>query len=589
MDILGLTTMTESSAVLLRDGQVVAAVEQERFTRRKHDGGIPYESIQFVLDAGNTSLADIDAVSVYWDPYKLRHRFQYLLKLMVSHPSDFLRKMNRATTVWRGGHSEGQDAGWTGMFGIGSKLAKHFGVKPQRVEYVDHHLAHMASCYFASPFDEAAILIMDGAGEAACTTTGVGRGDTIKVLHEHLLPHSLGHFYSSITGFLGFRMLDGEYKLMGLSPYGDPSGANWIRQNYLVTPHPGTYRVRTEALDYHRALAGDFSGTFQHHFGDPRPQSDTAEFNDRHRHIAASAQSAFEDVVLDLAIDLRKKTGMRNLTIAGGCGLNCVANGRILREGVFEQIYVPPVPHDAGGSLGAAMSLYHTLTGRRPDPVSHAQFGPEFDTGQIESAVASQAEICCEQLSEEALIARAADALQRGEVIAWMQGPMEFGPRALGNRSFLADPRSDSIRDAINAKIKKRELFRPFAPSVKAEKASEYFEIDQPSPFMTIIVPVREGARDRIPAVTHVDGTARPQTVDRDVNPRYWKLLDAFEERTGVAVLLNTSFNIQEPIVCSPQEALATFADSTTDALVMGDSWITHRRPKTDPGTGSHS
>jgi carbamoyltransferase len=435
----------------------------------------------------------------------------------------------------------------------------------------------MASGVYGSKFDTCAILIMDGAGEAACTTWARGREGQLTTIDEHLLPHSLGHFYSAVTGYLGFKMLDGEYKLMGLSPYGDPSGGGWIRQNLLRSVGPGRYRLESDGLDYHEALRGRFAGAFADHFGPPRPPEEGGEFNDRHRDIAASAQRAFESVVLDMARELRRRTRTADLVIAGGCGLNCVANGRILREGIFERTYVPPVPHDAGGALGAAMGLYVALTGKRPHSLDHAQLGPEYSNVQIQKALEQYADLHAEELDEGSLVRRTADWLAAGSVIGWIQGRMEYGPRALGNRSFLADPRSDSIRDVINQKIKKRELFRPFAPSVKAEKASNYFELDQDSPFMTIVVPVRQQARSLIPAVTHVDGTARPQTVDRAINQRYWKLLDAFEKRTGVACLLNTSFNIQEPIVCTPEEALATFARSDVDALAIGDFWITRR------------
>jgi carbamoyltransferase len=279
-----------------------------------------------------------------------------------------------------------------------------------------------------------------------------------------------------------------------------------------------------------------------------------------------------------MCAELRRRTGMANLAVAGGCVLNCTANGKILAAGHFDRIYVPPVPNDSGGELGAAMLLHRRLTGQRAAPVRHAQFGPAFDDQAIETALRLRDDVRAVKLTPDGLVMRAAEALAQGRILAWMQGPMEYGARALGNRSFLADPRHESVRDDLNAKIKKREHFRPFAPSVKAEKASEYFEIDQPSPFMTIVVPVRPEKRSVIPAVTHVDGTARPQTVDRDVNPRYWQLLDCFERLTGVPVLLNTSFNIQEPIVCTPEEALATFARSGVDALAMGDYWVTHAR-----------
>jgi carbamoyltransferase len=579
MYILGLATMTESAAVLMHDGRVVAAAEEERFSRVKHDGGFPYRAVDFALASQRLSLGDVDHVAVYWNPYKLGHRARYMTETLLTDAGLFAEKLRRAFTVWKGAGAE--DSGWGSLFRTRQNLGRRFGDAPRRIHFLDHHACHMASCFYPSSFPDAAILVMDGAGEAACTTWGAGRGTHLDKLDEHCLPHSLGHYYAAITGYLGFKMLDGEYKLMGLSPYGDPSGARWIRQHFLRDAGGGRYGLDTRVLDYHRALRGRFDGEFAKHFGPPREHSETAEFNERHRDIAASAQRAFEEVVLAMAGELQRRTGARRLAVAGGCGLNCTANGKILLSGIFDEIYVPPVPHDAGGALGAAMLLYTQLTGRRPEPVAHAQFGPAYGTAEVEAALARRSDVGAERLDEDEIASRAAAALAKGAVLAWMQGPMEYGPRALGNRSFLADPRSDSIRDTINEKIKKRELFRPFAPSVKAEKASAYFRISQPSPFMTIIVPVREDKREVIPAVTHVDGTARPQTVERAVNPRYWKLLDRFEALTGVPVLLNTSFNIQEPIVCTPDDALATFAGSGVDALVLGDCWVTRRN-----GTG---
>jgi carbamoyltransferase len=574
MYVLGLSTMTESAAVLMRDGQVLAAAEEERFSRVKHDGGFPYSAIEFVLGSSGLTLADVDHVAVYWNPYNLASRARYLVGVLLRNPAVFAEKVRRGVQVWKG--PSGNDSGWATLFRTSQKLTRRFGTAPRSVHFLDHHACHMASCFYASSFPESAILVMDGAGEAACTTWGVGRDTVLEKLDEHRLPHSLGHFYSAVTGYLGFKMLDGEYKLMGLSALGDRSGAGWIRRNFLRTVSRGQYALDTEVLDYHRALRGCFRGSFAERFGPPRLGEDD-EIDDRIRDVAGAAQAAFEEVVLEMAAELRRQTGLRRLAVAGGCGLNCVANGKILLQGIFEEIYVPPVPHDAGGALGAAMLLYTQLTGRRPEPITHAQFGPSYSDAEVAAAVARRSDVVAERLDEGTLISRAAGALAGGALLAWMQGPMEYGPRALGNRSFLADPRSEGVTELMNAKIKKREPFRPFAPSVKAEKAADYFEIQQPSPFMTIIVPVRAGKRAVIPAVVHADGTARPQTVDRDSNPRYWNLLDQFERLTGVPVLLNTSFNIQEPIVCSPTEALATFARSGVDALAIGDYWVTRR------------
>ncbi|HQH26534.1 MAG TPA: carbamoyltransferase C-terminal domain-containing protein [Oligoflexia bacterium] len=574
MIILGLATMTESSAALLIDGKCAACVEEERFTRIKHSGGFPFRSIAAVLAQSSLSLADVDAVAVYWDPYRLAFRARYLIETFFYNPKLFCEKIQRAFCVWHG--AAGTDSGWADMFKT-AKYLQRSGACAAPIRFLDHHECHIAGSFFISPFERAAVLIMDGAGEEACTTWARGDGVSFSKLDEHRLPHSLGHYYAAVTGYLGFKMLDGEYKLMGLSPYGDPSGAQWIRKNFLLDRGNGRYALRTEVLDFHRALRGRFAGAFADYFGEPRPRSDTAEFNDRHRDIAASAQRAFEEVVLAMAGEMRRCTGEKKLCIAGGCGLNCTANGKILTAGVADEIFVPPAPHDSGAALGAAVLLYSRLTGKRPEPMVHAQYGPQFENGALTEALAQFKGLEAEQLDEEELLARCVETLVSQGVIAWFQGRMEFGPRALGNRSFLADPRRDDIRDVINEKIKKRELFRPFAPSVKAEKAAEYFELHQSSPFMTIIVPVRAEKRAVIPAVTHVDGTARPQTVEQKDNPRYWKLLDRFEARTGVPVLLNTSFNIQEPIVCAPKDALATFERSGVDALALGDYWVRRR------------
>ncbi|CAN5653459.1 carbamoyltransferase C-terminal domain-containing protein [soil metagenome] len=573
MYILGLTTMTESAAVLLKDGVVVAAAEEERFSRRKHQGGFPHRAIRYVLDAEGIQMRDIADVAVYWNPYRFGHRVKVLAASFARHPKTAWAKIRRARQVWNGGSGEG--SGWSTLFRLRQEFVHHFGAAPSRLRYLDHHRCHMAAAFFASPFEESAILIMDGAGEEACTTLGVGRGGELGKLAELRLPHSLGHFYSAVTGYLGFRMLDGEYKMMGLSPAGDPAGAVWIRKHFLQSPRSGQYVLRPEVLDYHRALRGNFDGEFARHFGPPREPDEADDVLDRHRDVAASAQRAFEEVVLDLSAWLRRETGLTSVAIGGGCGLNCTANGRILTSGIFERVYVPPVPHDAGGALGAAMLCYSEVTGRRPAPIRHAQYGPGFDDEQVRIAVRDRVGLTAVHCSEVELVGLAADSLARGEIVAWMQGRMEYGPRALGNRSFLASPLSDGVVGEMNEKIKKREPFRPFAPSVKEESASDYFEISQDSPFMTIIVPVRQDKRSTIPAVTHVDGSARPQTVSREANPRYWSLIDQFQHRTGVPVVLNTSFNIQEPIVCTPEEAMDTYCRSGVEAMAIGNYWVT--------------
>lgn len=578
MYILGLATMGESAAALLKDGVLVAAVEEERFTRVKHEGCFPLRSIDYCLTQAGISLSEVDHVAVYWQPFRMGVRAKAVLKTALQQPSVFMRKMGSALQELMpagGGRCTASHGSWLELFFVRFLLEKHFGSRKARIHYLDHHRCHMASAFFASPFEEATLLVFDGAGEEVSTTLAVGTGTDIRVLKSIPWPHSLGHFYSALTGFLGFPMLDGEYKMMGLAPYGSPDFLSFIRKKILITDNPGSYRLNDHLLDYHAALNGEFHPSLLETFGSPRLTED-APFTERHRKIASSAQAAFEEVVFDLALWAFQQGGKRtNVGIAGGCGLNCAANGRLLREGPFERMYIPPAPHDAGCAVGAALLVSHeVLKQPRQFEMTHAFYGPEYGEHEIGRAVRASGIEERPIGDEEELLRRAVEALSSGRILGWFQGPMEFGPRALGSRSFLADPRNDSIRHTINAKIKKRELFRPFAPSVKEEAAADYFHISQKSPFMNLAVPVRAQQRARIPAVTHIDGSARIQTVNRADNPRYWNLLDHFEKKTGIPILLNTSFNIQEPIVCTPEQAMATFAQSGVDALVIGNYFI---------------
>jgi carbamoyltransferase len=490
-----------------------------------------------------------------------------------------MRKIGRCAREFSpggGGEAVGGEGSWLELFRVDKLLRRNFGAFGAKVHYLDHHRCHIASAFHVSPFEDATILVFDGAGEEISTTLAAGSGTEVKVLREIAWPHSLGHFYAAMTGFLGFKMLDGEYKMMGLAPYNSPDYLDFLRSQVLTTDAPGSFRLNSRLLDYHDALDNRFSPGLVEALG-PARRDDDEPFTERHQKIAASTQAAFEEVVLDLARwAFENGGGKTNLAIAGGCGLNCTANGRLLREGPFERIFVPPAPHDAGCAVGAAFHLWHDVLGKPRDFVmEHAYYGPEFTNSEMAKALAMRGIHAQSLPNEDSLIERAADTLADGKIICWFQGRTEFGPRALGNRSFLADPRNDSIRDQINAKIKKRELFRPFAPSVKKERVSDYFCTEQASPFMNIIAQVREDKHKDIPAVTHVDGTARFHTVSREANPRYWKLLDRFENITGVPVLLNTSFNIQEPIVCTPTEAVDCYMRSSVDVLVMGDYFIT--------------
>lgn len=576
MYILGLATMGESAAALLKDGVLVAAVEEERLTRRKHEGCFPIRAIRYCLESQGINLADVDHVAVYWQPWRVGTRLRGVLRAAVSRPRVFAEKVARSLETFGpagGGEAVGSDGSWSELFRVRARLERSFGPTKAKLHYLDHHRSHVASSFLASPFEESVVVTFDGGGESVSTLLGVGRGTGIETLRSFDWPNSLGHFYSAFTGFLGFQMLDGEYKMMGLAPYGRPRFVRWIRENVLISDRPGSYRLNTDLLDYHEAFKGRFSRAVQEALGPARDPE--GPFTQHHEDIAASVQAAFEEVVTDLTGWAYDQTGIPNLSIAGGCGLNCTANGKLLRQGPFKQIFVPPAPHDAGGSVGAALLCHHeVLKQPRHWRMTHGYYGPAFDQARIASALAARglsATVCA---GADEVVERTADVLAAGGVAAWFQGRAEFGPRALGARSFLADPRDDAIRDTINEKIKKRELFRPFAPSVKAEAAGDFFDLPQASPFMNLIGPVREDKRGVIPAVTHVDGTARVHTVTREANERYWMLLDAFERRTGVPVLLNTSFNIHEPIVCTPEEAIDCFLRSKVDVLVLGEHMV---------------
>ena len=578
MMILGLATMGESSAALLENGRIVAAAEEERFTRHKHEGCFPIRSTHYCLKEAGISMREVDHVGIYWQPWRVKTRVKGVLASAVKNPPAFLGKLRRSFREFSpagAGQEPDHEGSWLELFQARKILEKLFGKFKAPIRYLDHHHCHVASAFFVSPFDEALILSFDGAGEEVSTMIAVGEGNRFRPLRTMPWPNSLGHFYSAMTGFLGFQMLDGEYKLMGLASYGKPEYLDYIRKNVLITDQPGSYQLDSRLLDYHEALEGRFSKGITETFGGPRQGSEEL-VTQRHQAIASSVQAAFEEVVLDLARWGYQAGGEKTkICITGGCGLNCTANGKILSDSPFHGMYVPPAPHDAGCSMGAGLLLYHCVLGfPRTYYMDHAYWGPSFSDHDVFQALVNRG-VHLEPVSRESdLLERTASVLAGGGVVGWFQGRMEFGPRALGARSILADPRDDSIREVINQKIKKRELFRPFAPSVKEESVSEYFEIDQESPFMNVVARVKPGKRGDIPAVTHVDGTARLQSVSRRANPRYWELIDCFEKKTGVPVLLNTSFNIQEPIVCTPDEAVDTFLRSQLDALVIENYFV---------------
>lgn len=561
--ILGLCVMTDASAALVRDGAIVAAVEEERFTRVKHQKGYPKHSIDFCLEEAGITFADVDYVVLYWKPRQMGHRILHLLRYALKHPRLFLIKLQRGAS-----HLEGD---WKNMMQVESWLNETYGRGKYEYLEVEHHLTHAATAFFLSPFEESAILTMDGTGESTTTMLARGQGTQIEKLQEIRLPHSLGHFYSSITGYLGFKMLQDEYKVMGMAAAGNPIYKDLLLEKCLIPKPPDSFHFETGFIDYHAALRGEFVGSIVQELGPPRDKE--GDLEQHHFDLAASAQVALEEVTLQLGQHLYDLTGSKNLSISGGVGLNCLMNKRLIEELPFEEIYVPPCCHDAGGALGAAIYVHHHTLNNPRDLEKHhllqAYLGPGYSNEACKAALDQHDDLAYEFLEDEVLIPRVAQALADGHLIAWFQGRSEYGPRALGDRSFLADPRLKDAREVMNLQIKRREPFRPFAPSVLVEHAAEYFGRDEALDFMTIICDVNPEKQDLIPAVVHADGTARPQTVRKEANPRYWELIHAFYEITGIPLLLNTSFNIQEPIVNAPEEAINCFQRCSVKYLVL--------------------
>lgn len=560
MLVLGINNMHDASAALVKDGVIIAAAEEERFNRRKHTIGFPSQAIRYCLEAGGVGIADLDCVAPSWKYWVMRHRITEALKALPRSFDSF-----KAKTVRGAGQMKNE---WLELMFMRRLMTRHFGAARYRLEYVSHHLCHAASTFYVSPFEKAAIMIVDGAGEEATTLLGHGQGTTIKRLRSNKLPHSIGQFYAAITAFLGFKVQADEYKVMGMAAYGEARYADYFRKNILQLLSDGDFRFNNAVLDYHGARMGHFPPRFIAQVGAPRAAAD--EITQQHMDIAASAQLVVEEALLHVARYLHAKTKLKALCIAGGVGLNCLANGRLLRETAFEQIYVQPAAGDSGAALGAALFIDQKYAPRPRSPMHHAYWGSEYTPDDCRAAL-QRAGLQYEELGDDDLFARMAAALANGKLLFWFQGRMEWGPRALGNRSLLADPRREDVRELINARVKHRELFRPFAPSVLEERSAEFFGNTQPSPFMLFTFNVNPAVRDKIPAVTHTDGTARIQTVSRAANPRYWRLIDSFAQLTGVPVLLNTSFNVNEPIVRTPDDAINCFLRTEVDYLVLGN------------------
>jgi len=575
MKVLGLATMGSSSAAVIVDGVVIAAIEEERLTRLKNDGGFPYKAIELCLEIANLELSDIDVVAVYWKPWRVFSRTYKVVSGVFSNTGNIVDVFHRGMNAFVNANNSVKNnypelrGSWLDLFKIRSLLSQEFGEFNAKIEYHDHHDCHAASVYFISKYQESICLSYDGGGESDSTVIYHIKNGNFEKLKNIKWPNSLGHFYSAFTGFLGFKMLEGEYKMMGLSPYGKPIFKDVILDEILQKRDNGEYYLDTGILNYHSALEGNFSKRLKDIFGNNR--KDSEDFTEHHQNIASSVQAAYESILLHiLSWAKNQRPDVRTLCISGGCGLNVSANGEVMASGMFDEVSIPPAPHDAGCSIGAAFLSERHRNNKTTLSMPTPYLGKSYTDDEILAAFKSLGLKAPSRYSESDLISTVSSVLVKSGIVAWFQGGSEFGPRALGNRSFLADPRSDSIREIINDKIKKRELFRPFAPSCKREVMMDFFEMKQASPYMNVVAKVAEGKRSIIPAVTHIDNTARIHTVDKEVNPLYWKLIDSFEKQTGVGVLLNTSLNIQEPIVESPVQAINCFLRSSVDCLAIG-------------------
>ena len=596
MRILGVSAFYhDSAAALVVDGKIIAAAQEERFTRKKHDSGFPAEAVRYCLAEGGITLGDVDHVAFYDKPFL---KFERLLETYLTFAPRGFKSFRKAMPVWMKEKLFQKTM-------LRKELEKTARAADPEVEvkgfeskllFTEHHQSHAASAFFPSPFEEAAVLTIDGVGEWATTSLGIGKGHDLNMLKEIHFPHSLGLLYSAFTYYTGFKVNSGEYKIMGLAPYGDPKYAGLIFDHLIDLKEDGTFRLDQSYFDYCTGLTMT-NQRFDDLFGGP-PRVSEELVTQREMDLAASVQVVTEEVMIRLARSIRKETGLKNLCLAGGVALNCVANGKVLRDGAFENIWIQPASGDAGGALGAALAGYHGFA-RKPrklngamDGMKGSYLGPVYDQGEIEAGL-TKAGAVYKTLSEADMIKTTAKALADGKAVGWFQGRMEFGPRALGGRSILGDARSPSMQRTLNLKVKYRESFRPFAPSVLAEHVDEWFEHEGDSPYMLIVADVVEDkrrrmneseeglfgidklnvARSEIPAVTHVDYSARIQTVHEETNPAYHKLLKAFHGETGCPILVNTSFNVRgEPIVCTPEDAFRCFMGTDIEMLVVGNT-----------------
>jgi len=589
MYILGISAFYhDSAACLLKDGEIIAAAQEERFTRKKHDAGFPYYAILYCIKEAGIAAQDIDNVVFYEKPFV---KFERLLETYLAFAPKGFKSFAKALPVWIKDKLFQKSAlikELKSMFDESIDWSEH-------LLFSEHHLSHAASAYYPSPFDSAAVLTLDGVGEWTTTSLAIGKGSDLKVVKEIHFPHSLGLLYSAFTYYTGFKVNSGEYKVMGLAPYGEPRYAGIIREKLITVADDGSFQLDMSYFDYATGLTMT-NKKFDALFGGPPRRSET-ELTQREMDLAASVQKVTEDIVLELARGIAKETGERNLCLAGGVALNCVANGILLREKIFDNIWIQPAAGDAGGALGAALStwyLHHnkkrvTVTGQ--DAMKGSYLGPEFTNEEIEAELtACGAKF--KKLSEAGMIEEVASALADEKAVGWMQGRMEFGPRALGGRSIIADPRSPFMQKQLNLKVKYRESFRPFAPSVLREDVGAWFEHETDSPYMLLVADIQNDKRlemtaeqealfgidklnvprSSVPAITHVDYSARIQTVHSDTNPKYHAVISKFKEKTGCPLVVNTSFNVRgEPIICTPSDAFKCFMGTEMDVLAVGN------------------
>jgi len=589
MYILGISAFYhDSAACLLKNGEIIAAAQEERFTRKKHDAGFPHNAIQYCLKEAGTSSSQIENIVFYEKPFV---KFERLLETYLAFAPKGFTSFAKAMPVWIKDKLFQKSAL---IKELKSTLNDNVNWK-ERLLFSEHHLSHAASAYYPSPFESAAVLTLDGVGEWTTASVAIGKGSALKVIKEIHFPHSLGLLYSAFTYYTGFKVNSGEYKVMGLAPYGQPRYADLIKEKLITLAEDGSFQLDMSYFDYATGLTMT-NKKFEALFGGPARKSE-AELTQREMDLAASVQKVTEDIVIQIAKGIAKETGELNLCLAGGVALNCVANGILLREKIFDNIWIQPAAGDAGGALGSALSawyLHHksvrSVSFER-DAMKGAYLGPEFTSAEIETELKACGAIY-KKLSERDLIDSVATALADEKAVGWMQGRMEFGPRALGGRSIIADPRSPVMQKQLNLKVKYRESFRPFAPSILREDVSDWFEYEADSPYMLMVADIKADKRramsekekalfgidqlnvprSSVPAITHVDYSARIQTVHANTNDRYHAVILKFKEKTGCPIVVNTSFNVRgEPIVCTPTDAFRCFMGTELDVLAVGD------------------